>query len=146
MKKKYFFLPLLSMVLIFSSCKKEAAPAPAPTTPTATVDANEAKNNAISGNAWTVTSYTENGVERMQSTFNSFTMTYKKEDKPNGSATWALIDVNGASQNISAKYSILNNGTEINLDGDIMSFTVSGSSLVIEGNYQGTAVKITSKR
>ncbi|MBL7719344.1 MAG: hypothetical protein JNL72_10950 [Flavipsychrobacter sp.] len=143
MKFNHFFVAILSIGLLFASCKKNT---PAPTTPTATVDANESKNNAISANSWTVTSYTENGQERMQSALNSFTMTYKKEDKNNGTATWALIDLQGGSQNVSDKYEIRNNGTEIDLGGDILGFTVSGSSLTIEGNYNGTAVRIVAKK
>ena len=144
MTSKFFLAAALSIGVLFSSCKKEATPAP--TTPTATVDANESKNNAIAANSWTVTSYTENGVERMQSALNSFSMTYKKEDKNNGNATWALIDLQGGAQNITGKYEIRNNGTELDMAGDILGFTVSSSSLVIEGNYQGTAIKITAKK
>ncbi len=144
MRSNYFFASVLSIGLLFSSCKKEATPAP--TTPTATVDANEAKNNAISSGSWTVTSYTENGTERMQSALNSFTMTFKKEDKNNGNTTWALIDLTGGAQNITGKYEVRNNGTEIDMEGDILGFTVSGSSLTIEGNFQGTAVKIVAKK
>ncbi len=146
MKLRFFLLPLLGTFLVFSSCKKESTPAPAPPPAGPSVDANESTNNQLSSGSWTVTSWTSNGVEAMQSLFNSIIMTYKKEDKNNGSATWAMIDVTGASQNISDRYTIRNNGKEIEFDGTIFNISVSGSNLNIDGNFQGTAVRISAKK
>lgn len=135
---RFFLLSIMSMSLIFSSCKKESNP-PA-------IDANETVNNQIASGSWTVTSWTANGVELIQSVYNSVIITCTKEDKNNGTVVLAMIDMGGGSQNETDKYMIRNNGKEIEIDGDVLTISVSGTNLTLEGNIQGVAAKITAKK
>lgn len=137
MKSRFLLLSVMSMFLIFTSCKKDSS---------TSADANETMNNSVSANTWTVTSWTNNGVESMQTAWNSVIMTYKKEDKNNGSFSWAIIDMSGGTANMTGKYTIQNNGKEINLDGDIANISISGGNLTIDGNIQGTAMIIKAKK
>lgn len=149
MKIKFLLLPAMSLFLMFASCKKDSGsnnnpnPNPPPSTPT--VDANESLNNKLTANSWTLTSFTANGVEQIGSTYSSVTGTFQKEDKNNGSYSFIMINMNGATTPDNGKYLIRNNGTEIEMGGDILGITV-GTNLVIEGNYQGIYVKITAKK
>ncbi|MBS1588128.1 MAG: hypothetical protein JST52_00795 [Bacteroidetes bacterium] len=144
MKLKFLLLPLLGLFITFASCKKDS-PAPTPT-PTPTADANETMNNTINGGTWSISTFTANGTEIIQSVYQAIKMDYKKEDKTNGTSTWTLIEMGGATKIESHKYSIRNNGTELQIDSDILSISVSGGTMTLSGNLGGISTIIKAKK
>lgn len=144
MKSKILLLSATSLFLAFASCKKDSTPAPV--TPVVVKEANEILNDKISSGTWAVTSFTVNGSETVKTVFNSIDMVFKKEDKENGTSTWTLIDMSGATTKESDKYAIRNKGTELDLGGDILNITNNGNTLRIEGNLNGDYVIINAKK
>lgn len=135
MKTKKSITILALLVLAFASCTKEEP-----------IDPNEALNDQIKNISWNVRSFTADGVETMQVLYNSIEISFTKEDKTNGSTRWRIINTLGQASNLDGKYSIRNQGKEIDLDGDLFDITLEGQKLLLSGNVDGERWIIDARR
>lgn len=126
MNTKFFLSSLLTIMLFLTSCSKEEQ-----------TDPNEALNDKIKDTTWVVRSFTADGVETMQVLYNSMDITFTKEDKTNGSTRWKIINTLGQSSNLDGKYTIRNQGKELEVDGDLFDITLDGQKLLLSGNVDG---------
>lgn len=135
MNTKFFIANLLILTLLFTSCTKDDPK-----------DPNESLNDKIVNVSWNVRSFTADGVETMQVLYNSMEITFTKEDKNNGSTRWRLINTAGQATNLDGKYTIRNQGKEIDVDGDLFDITVDGQKLLLSGNVDGERWIIDARR
>ncbi|MBK9150527.1 MAG: hypothetical protein IPM26_05810 [Saprospiraceae bacterium] len=131
--KLQLILPL--MILAMLSCKKDEVK-----------DPNEATNDKISANIWSVRSFTSDGVELMDVLLNSMDLRFTKEDKTNGTARWTLISTLGQTTRIEGKYNVRNSGKEIDFDGDIFEVTVDNTKLLLTGRVDGEKWVIDARK
>lgn len=135
MNTRFFIANLLILILLFTSCAKDDPK-----------DPNESLNDKIVNVNWNVRSFTADGVETMQVLYNSMEITFTKEDKNNGSTRWRLINTAGQATNLDGKYTIRNQGKEIDVDGDLFDITVDGQKLLLSGNVDGERWIIDARR
>jgi hypothetical protein len=144
MRLKILFVSLISCSTLFAvSCKKSDT-TPAPSTPSTPTDANATTNSKIVGKTWNVTSFTANGGELIGSVVTSYKLTFTKVDAATGDVTHTMIQ-NGLTDVATENYTIRNSGKEISIDGDVLSISISGNTLTMEGNLDGVAAKIVAK-
>ncbi len=135
MNSKFFIFLFLSLIVMMTSCSKDEAK-----------DPNEVTNDRLVKNTWVVRSFTADGVEVMKVLYNDFEMRYTKEDKNNGNARWRTINLFGQASNDESKYTIRNQGKEIDLDGDIFEITVDDSKLLLTGSVGGERWVIDARK
>lgn len=126
MNTKLILSLFLTILLFLTSCSKDEQK-----------DPNEALNDKIRDTTWVVRSFTVDGVETMQVLYNSMDITFIKEDKTNGSTRWKIINTLGQSSNLDGKYTIRNQGKELEVDGDLFDITLDGQKLLLSGNVDG---------
>jgi hypothetical protein len=135
MNTRFFIANLLILTLFFTSCTKDDPK-----------DPNESLNDKIVNVSWNVRSFTADGVETMQVLYNSMEINFTKEDKNNGSTRWRLINTAGQASNLDGKYTIRNQGKEIDVDGDLFDITVDGQKLLLSGNVDGERWLIDARK
>lgn len=135
MNTRFIIANLLILTFLFTSCTKDDPK-----------DPNESLNDKIVNVNWNVRSFTADGVETMQVLYNSMEITFTKEDKNNGSTRWRLINTAGQATNLDGKYTIRNQGKEIDVDGDLFDITVDGQKLLLSGNVDGERWIIDARR
>ena len=108
-------------------------------------DPNEKVNDQITANSWSVKSFTADGVEQMGFGLNSYDMTYSKEDSNAGTTRWTLINTAGQAQKFESKYTIRNQGTELDVEGDIFEISIKDNKLSMNGSV-GTVKWIIDAR
>lgn len=108
-------------------------------------DPNEKVNDQISANSWNVKSFTADGVEQMGFVLNSYEMNYSKEDSNAGTTRWTLINTAGQAQKFESKYTIRNQGKELDLDGDVFEISIKDNKLSMNGSI-GTVKWIIDAR
>lgn len=126
MNSKFFITVLLLSTMLSYSCSKDEKK-----------DANEVTNDKLQNTTWIVRSFTADGVEVMKVLYNSMDITFTKEDKFNGSTRWKIINTLGQASNLDGKYTIRNQGKEIDVSGDLFDITVDGQRLSLSGSVDG---------
>lgn len=123
---------LLSFSLMFIHCSKD-------------VDANEEANNKLDGN-WDVESFRVDGVEQLLFTANDFDMEFRKEGDATGETEWTITDIFGGTTTIEGDYTIMNDGTRIDFEGDELNLEFNGDFLTIDGNVDGEFWEIDAEK
>ena len=108
-------------------------------------DPNEELNNDLIGD-WDVESYTVDGQEAIGSVLISFKMEFKKETETGGETEWTLVDFLGATLVAEGDYVIINDGTEIDIDGEELNIRINNDNLFIDGNLDGDRIEIEAER
>lgn len=135
MNKKIFYPTLFMLSFLFMACNKDEKK-----------DPNEATNDKIIGTLWNVRSFTADGVETIKVLYNSMDIRFTKEDSNNGSTRWTIINTLGQATNLDGKYTIRNQGKEIDVDGDLFDITVDGQKLLLSGNVGGEKWVIDARK
>jgi len=135
MQTRFFISAFLMLSLLISSCSKDDPK-----------DPNEVTNDRLVKHSWEVRSFTADGVETMKVLYNSIDMSFTKEDKTNGRSSWRVINTLAQASNLESKYSVRNQGREIDLDGDLMDISVDDNNLTFKGNVGGERWVIEARK
>lgn len=126
MNSKFLIQLFVLVTLFLTSCSKDEPK-----------DPNEVTNDKLQNTTWVVKSFTSDGVELMKVLYNSMDITFTKEDKNNGSTRWKIINTAGQASNLDGKYTVKNQGKELDIDGDLFDITVDGQKLLLSGSVDG---------
>ena len=108
------------------------------------VSNGEPKNN-LTG-TWNVESFKLEGEEQIQHTFSMFTVEFKKKTASTGTTTWTIIKPSGATETTESDYTMMNDGTRIEIDGDGLDIKIDGDTLTMIGNVRGLFFEIAAEK
>ena len=106
---------------------------------------NEEPKNNLTG-TWNVESFKLEGEEQIQHTFSTFKVEFKKKTTTTGTTTWIISKASGATETTESDYTLMNDGTRIEIDGDGLDIKVDGDTLTMEGNVEGLYFDITAEK
>lgn len=134
-KSRLFTFLMLSIAIVgVSSCKKDNDPT--------------LKDEVVGD--WEVKSFTEDGVELMNTVVSSFTMEYESYSGINGDFEWQIFYGDGSSERITGDYEVDVEDKEIKLIKDdgttTLELEVNGDNIVIEGIIDGFRYVVKGKR
>lgn len=134
-KSRLFLFLMLSIAIVgASSCKKDKVPT---------------LKEEITGD-WEVKSFTEDGVELMNTIVTSFTMEYEPYSGINGDFEWQIFYADGSSERISGDYEVDVEDGEIKLIKDdgttTLELDVKDNDITIEGIIDGFRYVVKGKR
>ncbi|HEY3429902.1 MAG TPA: hypothetical protein VGK39_04435 [Cyclobacteriaceae bacterium] len=110
---------------------------------------NETSNGEPKGalnGSWKVESFKLEGEEQIQHTFSSFKVEFKKKTANTGTTLWTIVKNSGSTQTTESDYTILNDGSRIEIDGDALNIEINGDSLTMEGNVGGLNFEINAEK
>ena len=130
----FFFSLLFATVLIATGCKG---------------DDEKTLAEQLQGD-WTVESFTEDGVESINSDINSFTMEYEEYRDNEGDFNWKITYFDGSSETITGEYQVDETDKELEISGNGFQFQLDvdlqGNDLELSGNLDGYAIIIKAER
>jgi len=110
-----------------------------------TDDLNVTSTEMIEG-TWEMESFLDDNQERIGVALTDASIEFISSNSTGGSSKWVLNTVLGTNENFDIIYSVINDGKEINLAGDIFTLEFVGEKIRLTGNTSSSEWIIEAKK